>query len=166
MSRLISAICWWVVRTFPGRYRIIGDNGTPYLGRFYVKHNGFFPGIYLHHFYRSDHDRELHNHPWKWSVSLVLTGGYTEERYEATGEFGPDRIQTLNRPSPGINIIRSTTFHRVVLKDKERGAWTLFIPGPESKDWGFLDRETGKYTSHATFLGSTFVDVAPNRTKI
>lgn len=171
LSKLINAVCWWIVRTFPGRYRIIGDNGNPYLGRFYIKHTGVLPGLYLHHFYRSDSDRELHNHPWKFSRSIVLVGGYYEERYESATPisepgyitYHPKDVRMFNRQAPGYNKISNTTFHRVVLKDLKNGAWTLFIPGPEVKDWGFLDRTTGKYTPHATLLGEKFWDVSPSR---
>jgi hypothetical protein len=169
-NRFVNAVCWWLTRTFPGRYRIIGDNGTPYLGRFYVKKTGRLPGLYLHHFYRSDQDRELHNHPWVSSSSVVLTGGYYEERWESktpinkpgfVEDYKREAVRMIDRSAPGFNRIFNTTFHRVVLKDLKNGAWTLFIPGPEAQDWGFLDRTTGKYTPHADFLGKMFLDIPP-----
>ncbi len=46
---------------------ITNDGGSPYLHRFYllriVRH--IVPGVFVHFFYRSDGDRELHNHPWR-----------------------------------------------------------------------------------------------------
>ena len=54
------------------RFRIVGDM----MGR-----HAWFPfTVYLHRFERPDNDRHLHNHPWPWAVSLVLTGGYDEVR--------------------------------------------------------------------------------------
>lgn len=37
-------------------------------------------GIYLHKFHRGDDDLATHSHPWRWAVSLILAGGYREER--------------------------------------------------------------------------------------
>ncbi len=150
LSRIINWMCWTLVKLFPRRHRTVYIEGEPYLLRFYIKRNGWLPGIYLHHFYMGDTDRELHNHPWKMSGSLILTGGYIEERLLESPAF-PIPIRTKERVGPGrINIIRADDFHRVDLI--EGSAWTIFVSGKKVQDWGFLDTETGQYIPHREYL--------------
>jgi hypothetical protein len=107
-------------------------------------------GLYLHNFHRSDDDGELHNHPFKWSVSFVLVGGYSEERRlfdPATGESTVIRRRV--RPW-SLNWIFASTFHRVDLVAGE--AWSLFLVGPLVQDWGFWCRTSDVYTPHREFL--------------
>jgi hypothetical protein len=100
--------------------------------------------LYLHHFHRSDVDRELHNHPWEWAVSFVLAGGYVEERREG-------RAVVRKEVLPGhFNRIRHDDFHRVDLI--EHDAWSLFLVGPKVKSWGFWDRTTNRVTPWREFL--------------
>ena len=42
-----------------------------------------------------------------------------------------------------LNFIRANDFHRVELRG--RTAQTLFLAGPRTQDWGFLDPKTGEY---------------------
>ena len=116
-------------------------NGEPYLERYYILHSGHFgwlPGIYLHKFLSGDEDPELHNHPWGTSVSLILTGGYDEERRHGNS------VRTARVQPGSINVIYRDTFHRVDLL--EDYAWTLFMSGERQQDWGFWDRNTDVYT--------------------
>jgi hypothetical protein len=138
------------------------DGLSPYLSRFY-----FFGGprdpesafddkgnpvktvqwrelpfnVYLHKFHRSDADYAIHNHPWKWSFSIVLAGGYREERAWVGPWYGfyPDSVKTRKRVlRPGaVNFISRNDFHRVELIEED--AWTLFVAGPRTGDWGFFD---------------------------
>jgi hypothetical protein len=100
--------------------------------------------IYLHHFHRSDVDRELHNHPWRWAVSLILVGGYREER-----RVGNRVTYRFLRPGM-LNILTDKDFHRVDLVEKD--AWSLFLTGPKIQGWGFWDRVTGRTTPRREFL--------------
>lgn len=139
-------------KVFP--LRIIGGEGDVYLERYYIA--GEYPAqywpdpveprlpwlpftLYLHRFNRPDLDRELHNHPWAWAVSLILRGGYIEERN--VGE----RATTVRRLRPGmLNVIKQNTFHRVLeLCGPE--VWTLFFSGPKVDTWGFKDFATGSF---------------------
>lgn len=130
----------------------------PYLSRYFFfgdERKYFNP--FLHYFHASDKDKDddgtllLHNHPWTWSISIILWGGYSEERRQ------PDGSITRKTYRPGsINFIRRNTFHRVDLL--EDGAWSLFITGwrPKEKlgssNWGFWNRKTKVYTDYEVML--------------
>ena len=119
---------------------IVRKDSDTYLTRYYLfrKTRNWLPSFYLHCFEDSDEDEELHNHPWKISMSIILFGCYIEERLK-NGKI-VERIMFPGR----INIVRDKDFHRVDLLDQK--VWTLFISGPKTQDWGFKDRYTGKYT--------------------
>lgn len=151
LEKAIDKFCWFLVKTFPHRVREIKVEDDRYLLRFYLKHSSpRLPGLYLHHFYRGDLDRDLHNHPWTKSVSLILTGGYIEERLPKE-EMGKPNYKVIKRRfGPGsLNIIRGNDYHRVDLIGKT--TWTLFTSGKKVKDWGFMLRDTGEYMDHETY---------------
>jgi hypothetical protein len=104
--------------------------------------------IYVHNFHSSDQITELHNHPWEWGISFMISGGYWEEYVTNHVEGTP--LETRDRliEPGGVNVILPTYFHRVDLLDEIAGAWSLFIAGPRRKDWGFLDRNTGRFTHY------------------
>lgn len=111
------------------------------------------PHLYLHHFFRGDADVEVHNHPWRFSVSLILTSGYVEERWDPTTKS----LLTRHLYPGDVNVIRHDDFHRVTLKDAAHGCWTLFLSSDrlEEKngtDWGFMHPETQAYTAWGPFL--------------
>lgn len=121
---------------------IDGDDGQPYLERYYL-FGAFGWHAYLHRFVDSDPDRGLHDHPWNHARSLVLVGGYDEIRGEG-GDLERTHVRFV-RPWR-LNRLRGEDFHRVVLRDG-RPAWTLFLHGPRSKGWGFM--QDGEYRSMA-----------------
>lgn len=111
------------------------------------------PHLYLHHFFRGDNDREVHNHPWAFSMSLILTSGYVEERWDRASRT----LQTKHFYPGDINVIRRDDFHKVTLKDPSRGCWTLFLSSRrvEEKsgfDWGFLDTNTDQFTPWGPYV--------------
>lgn len=130
---------------------------SPYLGRHYLfrrsvlpeKIQRLFPSIYLHYFFRGDDDTELHNHPWRFSLSLILTNGYVEERRTPEG-----LVRRIFRPG-SINIIRASDYHRVELINPNHGAWTLFFTFDRINDaWQFWHPHTGEYTHWKTFVNA------------
>ena len=91
------------------------------------------PALYLHRFVGDDPDNELHDHPWDWSQSLILAGGYREQRCRDTGEI-EERFYL-----PGdVNILYPGDRHRVDLLDGD--CWTLFMTGTFAQKWGFYDQ--------------------------
>lgn len=127
----------------------ISPKKIKYLTRYYLflKDRNWF-NIYLHEFHSSDRDIGtngfglLHNHPFKWSFSIILKGSYAEERLLDNGNI----IVRLLKPGM-VNFIKRTDFHRVDLIDGK--VWTLFFTGPRIIDkesaWGFWDRVTKEY---------------------
>lgn len=119
--------------------RTIDHEEGPYLSRYTLAELPDGGHLYLHFFHRSDIDLDLHNHPWP-GRSLILTGGYREERREG------DRVVERVYRRGDVNILDADTFHRVDLLTPDLGCWTLFMTGPKEQSWGFWDRTTGAYT--------------------
>lgn len=123
---------------------INGPNGEPYLKRYYLFRIPILDiTFYLHHFVDSDPDRGLHDHPWGWACSLILSGFYTElkavdiERKEFS-------LILVSRYQWRLNFLRGDDWHRVILAEqygKPLDCWTLFIHGPRIKGWGFMQTE-------------------------
>lgn len=123
-----------------GRYRVIMDrqDNEPYLERYYVflKDRKWFPfNIFIHKFLKSDPD-DVHDHPWPYAT-LILRGGYWE--WVPQFDSGGKKIGELARwCGPGhFRVCSATSFHRIEL-DPEVECWTMFMPGPKKRDWGFL----------------------------
>lgn len=125
-----------------GRKRIVMDRveNQPYLERYYLflrERNRFPFNIFLHKFLKSDPD-DVHDHPWPF-LTVILRGGYWEwtPQFDAqgrkTGEiacwYGPGSVRWAS----------ANQYHRVEL-DPNVTCWTLFMPGPKQRDWGFLVR--------------------------
>ncbi len=128
------------------RKRIIMDRESkePYLVRYYVflKDRKNFPfNVFLHQFLRSDPD-DLHDHPWPWAT-LILKGGYWEwiPKYDAAGVIcGEERVW---RGPWTFRWNKAESYHRVELEPGV-DCWTLFMPGPQKREWGFLLHEDWK----------------------
>lgn len=95
----------------------------PYLDRVYLFRCRLF-SIRFHKILMSDRDRHLHDHPWTW-VTFMVRGAYFE-----TTEAGVRKVR-----AGMVNGHRATTPHKLTLISKE--VWTLFITGPEKREWGF-----------------------------
>jgi hypothetical protein len=95
-----------------------------------------FPfNIFIHKFLKSDPD-EVHDHPWPYAT-LILKGGY----YEWVPDFDSNGVMFGQRRywrGPGhFRICSPTSYHRIELKPGVT-AWTMFMPGPHKREWGFL----------------------------
>jgi hypothetical protein len=125
-----------------GRKRIVMDRveNEPYLERYYLflKERNRFPfNVFLHKFLKSDPD-DVHDHPWSYAT-LILKGGYWEwiPQFNSAGQkIG----EVAAWRGPGhFRISPARSYHRIEL-DPAVTAWTLFMPGPKQRDWGFLVR--------------------------
>jgi hypothetical protein len=147
MNTLLQRIIERVAARLPLKI-IEGVNGDVFLERYVVADLGPSRGrLYLHRFVRGDEDRELHNHPWH-GLSLILVGGYREERKVWTPEG--ERVAVFARRPGTLNPIAPHTFHRVELFDGP--CWTLFATGPVVQSWGFWSRATGAFTPWRAFI--------------
>jgi hypothetical protein len=132
----------WFLNTLErlGRKRIVMDrqSNEPYLERYYIflKDRKHFPfNVFIHKFLKSDPD-DVHDHPWPYAT-LILKGGYWEwiPQFNSKGEKfseiakwrGPGHFRTCGAKS----------YHRIEL-DPSVDCWTMFMPGPQKREWGFL----------------------------
>ena len=123
-----------------GRKRIIMDriDNEPYLERYYPlfntrQHTGF--NVYIHKFLKGDPD-DVHDHPWPY-FTLILAGGYYEW-IPVINTIGEQINEYRVWRGPGhFRICKPESYHRVELKEGVT-AWTLFMPGPHKREWGFL----------------------------
>lgn len=142
---MIENLLYRMTACLPCRF-IDGGQDEPYLERYYL-FGAFGWHAYLHRFVGSDPDRGLHDHPWNRAVSLVLSGGYDEQR-PSDGDFDQIIVRSI-RPFR-LNFLRGEDFHRVILRDGHP-AWTLFMHGPRVKGWGFM--QAGELRSMAKDAG-------------
>lgn len=134
-----------------GRKRVILDreNNLPYLNRYYLflKDRKKFPfNIFLHQFLRGDPD-DLHDHPWPYAT-FILKGGYwewipiyDESRSTVVGE------EKIWRAPGHFRICKAESYHRIELEPGV-DCWTLFIPGPQKREWGFLTHNNWQPFTH------------------
>jgi len=136
------------------RKRIVMDrvNNEPYLERYYLflKDRKRFPfNVFLHKFLKSDPD-DVHDHPWPY-FTLILRGGY----WEWIPQFNSDGTLSCEigvwRGPGHFRICKATSYHRIEL-DPTVTCWTLFCPGPQQKDWGFLSK--GSWVQWEQYLAS------------
>ena len=135
-----------------GRKRIVMDrvNNEPYLERYYIflKDRKWFPfNVFIHKFLKSDPD-DVHDHPWPYAT-LILKGGYWEwiPQFNSLGQKIGE-IATW-RGAGHFRICSATSFHRIEL-DPSITAWTLFMPGPQQREWGFLNK--GRWVQWEKYL--------------
>ena len=140
--------------------RLIDIEGRPYLERYYL---GRVRGVtfYLHRFVQGDGDRNVHDHPWDWSLGWVLAGGYDEERLTGfdPGSGWQHKRRRVRWWRP--NFIGRRTFHRIA--DPRPETWTLFIHGRKTKGWGFLAQAHDLGTGGSAVIYRQPYDVARTR---
>jgi hypothetical protein len=122
------------------RKRIIMDRqcNEPLLTRYYLflKDRKRFPfNVFLHKFHKGD-PGDVHDHPWPY-FTLILAGGY----YEWIPQFHDDgtmSCEVRKWRGPGhFRFCSANSYHRIELKEGVT-PWTLFMPGPQRQEWGFL----------------------------
>lgn len=127
------------------RMRLRRYDGQVFLDRWGIEHDRI-GGVFLHKMSAPDPGKDLHDHPWSW-VSIVLWGGYTEER--APTREAPVMAEIAARwpdtSGPGaeghrswlsVRSLRLDECHRITALDR-RTCWTLLVHGPRQRSWGF-----------------------------
>lgn len=127
-ARLLAWLTRRVV-TQRGPDVVIGGAERPYLLRWYIVPRNRWFNIYLHKFCRSDDDRALHSHPWRWNASWLLSGSYLEVL--PADPARPEAATTTALRAEGTLKFRwAESWHRVALfgpADDETPVWTLFL---------------------------------------
>lgn len=132
------------------RHRIIGPEESPLMVRTDLwQRASQRTRLSLHRFLRADRDQELHSHPW-WGLSLVLAGGYWEERRVGT----TDVVRRIWRGPGTLYWVAPGTFHRVA-RVPDDSCITLFLAGPVVSRWGFWHPITRVETPSEDFGGSS-----------
>jgi hypothetical protein len=116
------------------RKRIIMDRqcNEPLLTRYYLflKDRKRFPfNAFLHKFHKGD-PGDVHDHPWPY-FTLILAGGYYEWVLSGNCEV------RKWRGAGHFRFCSANSYHRIELKPGIT-PWTLFMPGPQTREWGFL----------------------------
>ena len=83
---------------------------------------------FIHQFMASD-DPVLHTHPWSWSASLILKGGYWEHLPTGKKWRGPGSFRILRRGKSDV--------HWIEIPEPGK-TWTLFLRGRTVSSWGFM----------------------------
>lgn len=133
---MLSRLLYGLTAHLPAR--LITKDERPYLERYHLLTIEGRLHAYLHRFVDADGDDALHDHPWDWAYSLVLSGGYVEQRLEAVDPREPTGVRlSFKTRGPGSwRVMGRDDWHRVV--DVSPGTWTLFVHGPWAHAWGFL----------------------------
>ena len=122
------------------RKRVIMDRqcNEPLLTRYYLflKDRKRFPfNVFLHKFHKGD-PGDVHDHPWPYAT-LILKGGYYEwvPKFDSNGKKIDE--ERMWRGIGHFRLCRATSYHRIELCEGVT-PWTLFMPGPHKREWGFL----------------------------
>lgn len=83
--------------------------------------------IRVHHFFKSDDVRYLHDHPW-WFITLILKGGYVDQTPEGNELLKPGRI--YYRPAHHRHAV-------IPVRPEPEGSWSLILTGRPRRFWGF-----------------------------
>ncbi len=123
-------------------------------GRVYLNRWGWrcrFGAVLLHRMDAPDPGEDLHDHPWAF-VSIVLAGGYIEERAATRDATTYARIAVEYLDTPlmrgarrgfeeerrrfSVRRMRLDECHRIT-RLLRAPTWTLVITGPRRRRWGF-----------------------------
>lgn len=120
-------------------------------GRIYLNRWGFghdrIGRVFLHRMDAPDPGVDLHDHPW-WFVSLIVWGGYTEQRADTRDapmfarlaeKFGSPHcrrgVEVVRRPG-SLRSMRLDECHTITHLSR-RTSWSLVVGGPRRRTWGF-----------------------------
>ncbi len=150
----MTIFCKWLAGKAKKHFSI-KPGGELYIERYYMG-KPFGLGVFLHEYLDPDGDRQLHNHPWRWSIGIPLVGGYKEERLIHICPILGVQFVLRNIWWLRPNYIRGFDFHRIA--SVKPGTWTLFIHGKRLGGWAFLHEDDGVIQHYVTIEGQKLVD--------
>ena len=125
------------------RFKLKRSDGRIYLERWGWECRQF--GVFIHRMDAPDPGLDLHDHPF-WFASLILWGGYTEERCRSfLAPYWAARAERLNIARRGNRrhrrwlSVASTPLHfchRITELDRSP-TWTLVVRGRKLQKWAF-----------------------------
>lgn len=127
------------------RLRLRREDGRVFLDRWGWESKRF-GGIFLHKMSAPDPGVDLHDHPWSFA-SLILWGGYTEERSNIRDAPYASRMVEQSRVMEhrglvehrrpwSVKVMRLDECHRII--DLFKGtSWSIIVHGPARRRWGF-----------------------------
>ncbi len=119
--------------------------------RRWILANVFGWKLYVHKIVRADHDRCMHDHPFRF-FGFIFKGGYIEDLPDGPWQSGKV-IRRTNKPFRFINRTNPKFTHRIhALLDGP--SWTILIRTPTNRKWGF-------YTPNGWMHWKDFVKVNP-----
>lgn len=156
-----------LAKRLPG-VAFVGYDGKTILERYALADNlPFGISVRLHHIIGKDPDPNLfHDHPWSWSLAVVLAGSYVETMPNpwATHPFFERKAEVhdfIYHFLPlSINPILHDTFHHLTeLPDGD--AWTLYVNGPRWQPDGFMRRVGAQWSFYPMTPNSRHEHVVP-----
>lgn len=113
------------------RVREIGINGDVYMRRYYTH----WDAVRFHEIVRSDNDRDLHDHPWDFT-STILEGEYREHcPWSENVEQMHKKTWSKLYKAGDVLVRKATDLHR--LEVVSGPVWTMVIVGPTIRKWGY-----------------------------
>ncbi len=155
------SICQRFLNCLTGK-RIFVD-GRLYMTRWHIRGDGSGKGweLYVHQLQQPDSYRWLHNHPWSWFLTFVISGGYEQEILDLdTNEKRKQRIS-------GFSLFRGQRKYHSIRKLPKGNAWTLVIVPPKNGYiWGYWNEDTNEHVPNESVIdASTYtVEFGPHQT--
>lgn len=147
---------------------ILGDPECPLMCRWVIQSPWL--SVRIHHFYRSDNDRMLHDHPW-WFITMPLSRhGYLNETYCAAcggkGRGDDCKLDSISgccvlcggsgRMFDRVRWLRPAyrpAGHIHAVKLDKGPCWTFIVTGRKAHNWGFWSYLNGKFYQSREFFG-------------
>ncbi|WP_280361313.1 hypothetical protein [Nocardia wallacei] len=148
----------WETFTTPRRWWIIPDTDCRGYKAELTLHTDPARTIRLNRWYSPDlrggQQPRPHSHPWPFDA-WILTGGYTEDRYEPTGDqiTGEPAVRAqlgIEHRAGGHNTVPRSVYHEVTHIHEPGRTLSLMVCGAgEPAAWGYLDTTTARHTPTA-----------------
>jgi hypothetical protein len=159
-DHLVDAMIRALITVVPSRYRVVPRAEapeTPLLEQFALIRGASWIGrrfgaLYFQHFCNPEPSGFAHRHRWARMRSLVLSGGFVEERF-AIGVDGVRRAELWPHWRGSSYSMGASDIHRVAWWGPR--CWTLFhMSVTQTDSWGWYAIEPASFASTRRQLGA------------